>query len=52
MRPKSKIMASFLKGHSGQKFSSVFSQKKLTNMKTNFTKFELSANFRSQNMTI
>ena len=36
-----------LKGHSSRKFyCSIFSQKILTDMKTNFTKFELSTTFR------
>ena len=42
-----------LKKHSGSYFfCSVFSQKFLTDLKTNFTKFELSTTFRSQNTTL
>ena len=43
----------FLKGHPSRKnFYSVFPQKILTDVKTNFTKFELSTTFCSQEMTI
>ena len=42
-----------LKGHSGRKFFwLIFSRKTLTNLKTNFTKFELSTTFRSQDIII
>ena len=41
-----------LNGHSGWKcFCSIFYQKNLAGLKTNFTKFELSTTFRSQDTT-
>ena len=42
----------FFKGHSGQKFLLCFSHKFLTDLKTNFTKCELSATFPTQDNTV
>ena len=49
---RNKLMCSERARSCQKKFCSVFSQKSLTDLKTNFTKFHFSATFRFQDMIV